>query len=590
MLISIEEFYQKNKLDNSFNEKKYLLLYPETKDFYQPYCKQNNIDDKHRLYFHYKIYQVNITQNADLLYFSKHTSTSHKTIYLKPLFGLANRLLFVNSAYAFAKQFGFDGIGVCWENSEGFSSDKFLDLLNTSISDLSVPYINFISLEDYISNSDRFLSLENFITQDNFTLQYSYALSKYSLFEFITHNTFCYSSFACLDYIFPDELKVDNTFLHSLYIGDDLAQRVNDYVLPENTVGVHIRKGDALRTEHSCKYSAATTQNYIDLINYVIDSDTVFLSTDCLKTQNKIIESCATKKILTTNKPFVDTALTSLNHKDYQDHACIDLMLLSKCKNVYGTPFSTFAKTAAKITNIPFTEVHSKNLYQYCNIKLPPLSLTVGAKNRYEQLKVSLMSWTLQESIEEILIIDWDSNDINYEELQQIDDRIKIVKISNQPLYNHSQVLNTCIKYAKNDHILKMDVDYILNPYIKLNQWLDIDWEREFMAGSWNQNILDNKIGFIEHLNGFMCIHKKHIQNVGGYNENFTGYGWEDCELYIRLQKELGLVKIIPPISSNFVPIYHNPHMDNIRTKYQIIKDREESRTSNISKTFYKSL
>ena len=35
MLISIEEFYQKNKLDNSFNEKKYLLLYPETKDFYQ---------------------------------------------------------------------------------------------------------------------------------------------------------------------------------------------------------------------------------------------------------------------------------------------------------------------------------------------------------------------------------------------------------------------------------------------------------------------------------------------------------------------------------------------------------------------------
>jgi glycosyltransferase involved in cell wall biosynthesis len=314
------------------------------------------------------------------------------------------------------------------------------------------------------------------------------------------------------------------------------------------------------------------------------------LSTDCQKTQNKIIEACPAKKILTINKPFVDTVLTSLNHKDNQDHACIDLMLLAKCKSVYGTPFSTFAKTATKITDIPFTEVHSKNLYQYCNIELPPLSLTVGIKNRYEQLKVSLMSWTLQESIEEILIIDWDSNDIDYQELQQIDDRIRIVKIPNQPLYNHSQVLNTCIKYAKNNHILKMDVDYIFNPYIKLNQWLDIDWEREFMAGSWNQNTLDNKLGFIEHLNGFMCVHKKHIQNIGGYNENFTGYGWEDCELYIRLQKESGLVKIIPPISSNFVPIYHNPHMDNIRTKYQIIKDREESRISNISKTSYKSL
>jgi hypothetical protein len=590
MTISIEEFYQKNKLDNSFNEEQYLLLYPETKDFYQPYCKQNNIDDKQRLYFHYKIYQANITQNADLLYFSKYTSTSHKTIYLKPLFGLANRLLFINSAYAFAKQFGFDGISVCWENSEGFSSDKFLGLLNTSISELSVPYIDFISLEDYISNSDKFLSLENFITQDNFTLQYSYTLSKYSLFKFITHNTFCYSSFACLDYIFPDELKVDNTFLHSLSIGDNLAQRFNDYVLPENTVGVHIRKGDALRIEHSCKYSSATTQNYIDLINYVVDSDTIFLSTDCKKTQDKIIDACPAKKILTTNKPFVDTGLTPLSNKDHQDHACLDFMLLTKCKHVHGTPFSTFAKTATKITDIPFTEVHAKNLYQYCDIKLPPLSLIVGIKNRYNQLKVALMSWIIQESIDEILIIDWDSNDIDYQQLQQMDDRIRIIKIDNQPLYSHSQVLNTCVKYAKNDHILKMDVDYILNPYIKLNQWLDIDWQREFMAGSWNQNILDNKIGFIEHLNGFMCIHKKHIQNIGGYNENFTGYGWEDCELYIRLQKESGLVKIIPPISSNFVPIYHNPHMDNIRTKYQIIKDREESRISNISKTSYKSL
>ena len=34
-------------------------------------------------------------------------------------------------------------------------------------------------------------------------------------------------------------------------------------------------------------------------------------------------------------------------------------MLLTKCKHVYGTPFSTFAKTATKINDIPFTEVHA---------------------------------------------------------------------------------------------------------------------------------------------------------------------------------------------------------------------------------------
>lgn len=588
MYLSIEEFYQHNQIDESFNEKFYQEHHPETIGFYQPYCKHNNIDDKHRLYFHYKTYIENLqVYNPSCL--NKYASTSNKTIYLKPLLGLANRLLLINSTYSFAKQFGFDGIKICWENSSGFSSNKFVDLLHTSISNLSVPYIDFISSEEYAQYEDRYLSLDDFITQDEYTLRYSYRPSRYSLFQFIIQNTFCYASFACLDYIFPDEIKIDNIFLQSLQISDHLLKRFNDYLLPPDTVGVHIRKGDALHSPHSYKYTGATTQNYIDLINYVIDTDTIFLSTDCQKTQDKIVEACPTKKIFTTNKPFVNTALTPLSNKDHQDHACLDFMLFTKCKHVYGTQFSTFAKTATKINDIPFTEVHAKSLYQYCNIKLPPLSLTVGVKNRYNQLKVVLMSWILQESIDEILIIDWDSNDIDYEQLQKIDDRIRVINIPNQPLYNHSQVLNTCIKHAKNDHILKMDVDYILNPYIKLNQWLDIDWDTEFMAGSWNQNALDNKMGFIEHLNGFMCVHKQHIQNIGGYNENFIGYGWEDCELYIRLQKQLGLTKIIPPLSSNFVPIYHNPHMDDIRTKYQTIKDREKSRTANIAKTPYKS-
>lgn len=513
-----------------------------------------------------------------------------KIIYLKPLFGLANRLLLINSAYEFAKQFKFDGIKICWEKSNGFSDHSFNDLLKSSISIESDPYIQFISPEEYIDATTTHLSLENFIQQDQFTLRYDYQPSKCGLINFLTQNTFCYASFACLHYIFPREMVLNNEFLESLDIGTNLVSRYNKYILPEQTIGIHIRKGDALKTTYSYRYNGATTQNYIDLINYVIDTDVVFLSTDCRSTQEKIIENCTNKRILFTKKPFVDPALTSSQHKDYQDYACIDLMLLSQCSKVYGTQFSTFGETAAKITKIPFIPIQSKDLYQYCNIKLPPLSLTVGVKNRYEQLLVSLMSWTLQKSIKEILIIDWDSNDMNYDSLYKLDDRIRIIKIENQPHYNHSQVLNTCIKYAKNDHILKMDVDYMLNPYIKINQWLDIDWDTQFMAGSWNQNSLDNKMGFVEHLNGFMCIHKKHLNKIGGYNENFVGYGWEDCELYIRLQKELGLTKIIPPLSSNFVPIYHNPHMDAIRTKYQTIKDREASRLSNVSKTKYQEL
>ena len=50
----------------------------------------------------------------------------------------------------------------------------------------------------------------------------------------------------------------------------------------------------------------------------------------------------------------------------------------------------------------------------------------------------------------------------------------------------------------------------------------------------------------------------------------------------------LGLEKLSVPISSNFVPIYHMPHHDHIRTKYQKEKDKEISRLNNVSKTEYK--
>lgn len=55
---SIEEFYQYNNIDASFDAKFYESLYPETKDFYQPHCQENNIDDTHRLFYHYKNYGI----------------------------------------------------------------------------------------------------------------------------------------------------------------------------------------------------------------------------------------------------------------------------------------------------------------------------------------------------------------------------------------------------------------------------------------------------------------------------------------------------------------------------------------------------
>jgi len=49
MILDISEFYKINKIDHNFDEILYSQTYPETKDFYQPYCKNNFIDEKHKI-------------------------------------------------------------------------------------------------------------------------------------------------------------------------------------------------------------------------------------------------------------------------------------------------------------------------------------------------------------------------------------------------------------------------------------------------------------------------------------------------------------------------------------------------------------
>lgn len=52
----IVEFYRHNDLDPKFDHEHYRKKYPETNGYYQPFCKLNGIDERHRLYFHWHLY------------------------------------------------------------------------------------------------------------------------------------------------------------------------------------------------------------------------------------------------------------------------------------------------------------------------------------------------------------------------------------------------------------------------------------------------------------------------------------------------------------------------------------------------------
>ena len=58
MNVDIEDFYNNNECNQFFDELNYAKLYPESREFYQPYCEQNNISEKQRLYYHWVLFGV----------------------------------------------------------------------------------------------------------------------------------------------------------------------------------------------------------------------------------------------------------------------------------------------------------------------------------------------------------------------------------------------------------------------------------------------------------------------------------------------------------------------------------------------------
>ena len=130
-MITIEEFYSTNKVDEDFDEVFYSKLYPETKDFYQPYCIEKTIHEKHRLYMHWalfgrkeKRFKSRDHMNKCLCLFTpKHKPSSH----------INRKNCIIIHAYFF---------------------DVFINDITPALKQITIPYDLYITLSEENVNSD----------------------------------------------------------------------------------------------------------------------------------------------------------------------------------------------------------------------------------------------------------------------------------------------------------------------------------------------------------------------------------------------------------------------------------------------------
>jgi glycosyltransferase involved in cell wall biosynthesis len=180
------------------------------------------------------------------------------------------------------------------------------------------------------------------------------------------------------------------------------------------------------------------------------------------------------------------------------------------------------------------------------------ISLVTCTMNRSENLLKALRSWVQCPEISQIIIVDWSSTTPFQDDLAAsgiTDERILVARVHGQPRWILSYAFNFGFRLAAYDKILKTDADIIIHSRffeeneLKPNTFLSGDW-RIAEKGQ-------------EHINGFFFARRADLFAVKGFNEYITTYGWDDDDLYFRLE-QLGSNRVRVKTGG----IYHIPHGD----------------------------
>ncbi|WOT06296.1 glycosyltransferase family 2 protein [Shewanella youngdeokensis] len=211
-------------------------------------------------------------------------------------------------------------------------------------------------------------------------------------------------------------------------------------------------------------------------------------------------------------------------------------LIKALCKH-HGQPLETLLKhSVAPEVAIDYSKIDKLSKLD----ELPPkqgISIVSCCMNRNENLKKALKTW-LKLSVDEIIIVDWSSSTPVSETLAGINDsRVKIIRVENESKWILTYGFNVGLRAASFEKIYKLDADIEVSPnFLELNSFIDF----EYVRGHW-KTALDNDQADQTYVNGSFGCYKKHLLEIGFYNEYIRSYGWDDSDIYSRLSNECGL-------------------------------------------------
>ena len=158
------------------------------------------------------------------------------------------------------------------------------------------------------------------------------------------------------------------------------------------------------------------------------------------------------------------------------------------------------------------------------------------SQQRLDLFVHALRTWVSTYGVDEVVIVDWSSmadlRSAAEDASVGSSTTITILQIETSLKWQLTIAYNQGFKLVKTEYVLKVDCDTAVGREAYTENSLG---SLALRYASWEEAENDNDV----HLNGVFLTKAAHLRAVGGFDERFALYGWDDSDLYERIDSYL---------------------------------------------------
>ena len=277
---------------------------------------------------------------------------------VRPTNGLCNRLGVLTSFTVLARRSNRQ-LRVCWTGGPGWSDEDLDDLFENAVDRLGVA--EFANLARGALRLDELMTLDG-VDGLNRTWGPANRHALAAVFDTRSNPVVVYDGGRrCQDLLAPEHRRRLLPRFEADYVNELRAWRpvrgIREHVarltaaFDPSTVGVHVRRGDALNHPSlSSEYRRSPDAAFIGSMNRIVrrtPATTFYLATDSESTERLFTERFGDRIRLNPEKRFVPSVIGAA--KENQRDAVIDLFALAGTRLILGSHYSSFSTTAARL-------------------------------------------------------------------------------------------------------------------------------------------------------------------------------------------------------------------------------------------------